>query len=33
MPETFYVGRGILGQPKIYVPNQPIRNTLRYLSP
>jgi hypothetical protein len=30
---TQYLGKGILGQPKVYVPNQPIRNLLRYLSP
>ena len=33
MPETFYPGQGILGQPKLYVPGQPIRNFLRYLTP
>lgn len=27
------LGRGIIGQPTAYVPNQPIRNFLRYLSP
>lgn len=27
------VGRGIIGQPTVYVPNQPIRNFFRYLSP
>jgi hypothetical protein len=26
-------GRGILGQPKVYVSGQPVRNALRYLSP
>lgn len=30
---TQYLGKGIFGQPKVYVPNQPIRNMLRYLSP
>ncbi len=30
---TQYLGKGIFGQPKVYVPNQPIRNVLRYLSP
>ncbi len=28
-----YVGRGILGRPTVYVPGQPIRNTLRFISP
>ena len=27
------VGRGILGQPTVYVPGQPVRNFLRYLFP
>lgn len=27
------LGRGIIGQPTVYVPGQPIRNFLRYLSP
>ena len=33
MPRSYQVGRGILGQPKVYVPGQPIRNALRYLTP
>jgi hypothetical protein len=33
MPASYYVGRGILGQPTLYVPGQPVRNFLRYLSP
>lgn len=33
MPSNYYVGRGIIGQPKVYVPGQPIRNALRYLTP
>jgi hypothetical protein len=33
VPQQYYFGRGIVGQPKIYVPGQPIRNFLRYLSP
>lgn len=33
MPPQYYVGRGLLGQPKLYVPNQPVRNFVRYLSP
>jgi hypothetical protein len=33
MPAQFEIGRGILGQPKLYVPGQPIRNFFRYLSP
>ncbi len=27
------IGRGIIGQPTVYVPGQPFRNFLRYLSP
>ena len=27
------VGRGLLGQPEAYVPGQPIRNALRFISP
>jgi hypothetical protein len=27
------IGRGIVGQPTVYVPGQPFRNFLRYLSP
>lgn len=33
MPAQYYLGRGLLGQPKLYVPNQPLRNFVRYLSP
>ena len=33
MPSQYYVGQGLLGQPKLYVPAQPVRNFLRYLSP
>lgn len=33
MPGQYYFGRGVLGQPKLYVPNQPLRNFVRYLSP
>jgi hypothetical protein len=32
MPSQYRFGRGILGQPKVYVSGQPIRNFLRYLS-
>ena len=28
----YYVGQGLLGQPKVYMPGQPVRNFLRYLS-
>lgn len=31
-PPNYYLGRGIFGQPKLYVPEQPVRNFLRYLS-
>jgi hypothetical protein len=27
------MGRGILGQPKVYVPGQPVRNFVRWLTP
>ena len=27
------IGRGIIGQPTVYVPGQPVRNFMRYLSP
>ena len=27
------LGRGVIGQPTVYVPGQPVRNFLRYLSP
>jgi len=27
------IGRGIVGQPKAYVPGQPIRNALRFVTP
>ena len=33
MPKTVYVGRGIIGQPTVYVPQQPVRNFFRFLSP
>lgn len=33
MPAQYRFGRGIVGQPKVYVPGQPIRNFLRFLSP
>ena len=33
MPTGYYVGRGIIGQPKLYVPGQPIRNFVRWLTP
>ena len=28
-----YLGRGIIGQPKLYVEGQPVRNALRFLTP
>jgi hypothetical protein len=31
-PPNYYLGHGIFGQPKLYVPEQPVRNFLRYLS-
>lgn len=33
MPPAYEVGRGILGQPKLYVPRQPVRNFVRWLTP
>lgn len=34
MPAANYrIGKGLIGQPKVYVPGQPIRNLVRYLSP
>jgi hypothetical protein len=33
MPNQVYVSRGLLGQPVVYVPGQPLRNGLRYLTP
>jgi hypothetical protein len=33
MPCAYEVGRGILGQPKLYVPDQPVRNFFRWISP
>jgi len=32
-PGGYVVGRGLIGQPKLYLPGQPIRNFLRYLTP
>ncbi len=31
-PKQYYLGRGLFGQPKLYVPDQPVRNFLRYFS-
>jgi len=33
MNNNSYVGRGLLGQPKVYTEGQPIRNGLRYILP
>ncbi len=33
MPAQYFLGQGLLGQPKLYVPDQPLRNFFRYLSP
>ncbi len=33
LPPNYAVGRGILGQPKVFVPGQPVRNFVRYISP
>lgn len=32
-PGNVYFGRGIIGQPKAYVPGQPLRNAIRYITP
>ena len=32
VPDGYVVGRGLIGQPKLYKPGQPMRNLLRYLS-
>ncbi len=32
VPEGYVVGRGLIGQPKLYKPGQPVRNFLRYMS-
>ena len=32
-PQDVMLGRGILGQPKVYVSGQPLRNALRFLTP
>ena len=32
-PQGPFVGQGILGQVKAYVPGQPLRNFLRYITP
>ena len=29
----YYIGRGLLGQPKLYVSGQQVRNLMRYISP
>jgi hypothetical protein len=33
LPENYVVGQGLIGQPKVYVPSQPLRNFLRYITP
>lgn len=33
LPGNYYFGRGLIGQPKVYVPGQPVRNAIRYISP
>ena len=32
-PRPYYVGRGLIGQPKLYVGGQPLRNVLRFITP
>lgn len=33
LPGNYYFGRGLIGQPKVYVPGQPVRNAVRFISP
>jgi hypothetical protein len=33
MPVNYEIGQGLIGQPKLYVPDQPIRNFIRYITP
>ena len=33
IPSAYYIGSGLVGQPKVYVQGQPVRNALRYVSP
>jgi hypothetical protein len=33
MPADYYFGRGLIGQPKVYVQGQPVRNALRFITP
>lgn len=33
MPNNYVVGQGLIGQPKVYVPQQPLRNFIRYITP
>lgn len=32
-PSNHYIGRGVVGQMKVYVSGQPIRNALRFITP
>lgn len=32
VPEGYVVGKGLIGQPKLYKPGQPVRNFLRYIT-
>lgn len=32
-PTNYVVGQGLWGQPKVYIPDQPIRNGIRYILP
>jgi hypothetical protein len=33
MPADYYFGRGLIGQPKVYVQGQPVRNAIRFITP
>jgi len=32
-PDNYFVGQGIIGQPKVYVEGEPVRNFFRYILP
>lgn len=32
-PQNYSLGQGIIGQPKVFVHNQPVRNFIRYITP
>ncbi len=32
-PPGYYLGRTLLGGPKLYAPRQPLRNAIRFVTP